>query len=290
MRWFGAIGLAALVMGCTGAAQPAAARYPLAGRLIAVQLDTGQVLVVHQAIPGYMDAMTMPFRVADRTTILDRRPGDLITATLVVGSEASHLEDLVMTGRAALGDAAPARPVAQGLHILAPGDVAPDTPLTTHRGATVALPEWRGSAVAVTFVYTRCPLPDFCPLLDRRFAAIQDAAAVDPGLRGRVRLLSVSFDPDADTPAVLAAHATRVGARADWHFATAARDAVDRLAARFGVNVIREADRTITHNLRTAVIAPDGRVTTLRSGNDWSADEVLADLRLALASGPPTER
>lgn len=281
MRW-AAAGLVVLTAGCAAPAPPPAQRYPLTGQLLGVQLDTGQILVRHEAIPGYMDAMTMPFTVADRTLIRDRRPGDLITATLVVGAEQSRLEDLQVIGRAPLGDAAPVPPVADGLHILAPGDPAPDTPLTTHRGATVAFPDWRGAAVAVTFIYTRCPLPDFCPLLDRRFAAVQTAAAGDPVLRGKVRLLSVSFDPDADTPAVLTAHAARLDAGADWHFATAPRADSDRFAARFGVNVIREADGSITHNLRTAVVAPDGRVAVLRSGNDWSAEDLLADLRQAL--------
>ena len=275
-----------LAAGCAGAPGPAATRYLVRGQLVAVQLDTGQVLVKHESIPGYMDAMTMPFRVADRTAIRDRRPGELITATLVVEPEASHLENVQLAGSAPLGDAALAAPVAEGVHILAPGDSAPDTPLTTHRRATIGLAEWRGSAVAVTFIYTRCPLPDFCPRLDRRFAAIQEATAADPALRGRVELLSVSFDPDADTPAVLAAHAERAGAGANWHFATAPRAIVDRFAASFGVNVIREADRTITHNLRTAVIAPDGRVAGLRSGNDWTTDELLADLRQALGASP----
>jgi protein SCO1/2 len=289
MRVAAVLGLLALAVACTGApASPAATRYPLTGQLVAVQLDTGQVLVKHDAVPGYMDAMTMPFQVADRTTIRDRRPGDLITATLVVTDERSHLEDVQWTGRAPL-EAAPARPVAEGLHILAPGDPAPETALLSHGGGSVSLSDWRGSAVAVTFIYTRCPLPDFCPLLDRRFAAIQAAAADDPALAGRVRLLSVSFDPDTDTPEVLTAHAAKVGALGDWHFATAPREVVDRFAASFGVNVIREADRTITHNLRTAVIGPDGRVAVLRSGNDWTADDVLADLRQALGQ-PPTTR
>jgi protein SCO1/2 len=288
MRFVAAFGLLALVAACADTPRPAASRYPLTGQLVAVQLDTGQVLLKHDAVPGYMDAMTMPFQVADRTTIRDRRPGDLIGATLVVDGERSHLENVHWRGRAPLDDAAAARPIAEGLHILAPGDLAPATALASHRGGTVALPDWRGTAVVVTFIYTRCPLPDFCPLLDRRFAAVQDAVAADPGLVGRVRLLSVSFDPDADTPEILTAHAARVGAGADWHFATAPRATVDRFAAAFGVNVIREADRTITHNLRTAVISPDGRVAVLRSGNDWTADDVLADLRQALGQ-PPTD-
>ncbi len=282
MRAAAALIIVGLLAGCRDAAAPSAVRYPLSGQVVGVQLDTGELLVRHDAIPGYMDAMTMPFRVADRTTIRDRRPGDLITATLVVEPDRSHLETVQSTGRAPLGDAEPPRPVAEGLHILTPGDEAPDTPLDGHRGDAVSLPAWRGSAVAVTFIYTRCPLPDFCPLLDRRFAAVQAAAAGDAVLRGRVRLLSVSFDPEADTPEVLAAHAARAGAQADWVFATAPREAVDRFAAQFGVNVIREADRTITHNLRTAVVGPDGRIAVLRSGNDWTADDLLADLRAAL--------
>jgi protein SCO1/2 len=282
MRW-AAAGLVVLMAGCTVTPTPTPQRFPLTGQLLAVQLDTGQLLVKHDAIPGYMDAMTMPFTVADRTAIRERRPGDLVAATLVVAGDRSRLEDLRLVGRAPLGDAAPARPVAEGVHILTPGDTPPDTALTTHHGTALALSEWRGSAVAVTFIYTRCPLPDFCPLLDRRFAAVQQAAAGDAALRGRVRLLSVSFDPDADTPEVLAAHAARAGAGTEWLFATAPRQAVDRFAAAFGVNVIREADRTITHNLRTAVIDAEGRVSALRSGNDWTAEELLADLRHALA-------
>jgi protein SCO1/2 len=288
MRFLAGFGLLALAAACTAAPSPAASRHPLSGQLLAVQLDTGQVLVKHEAVPGYMDAMTMPFHVADRTTIRDRRPGDLIGATLVVDGERSYLEDVHWRGRAPLDGSAPARPIAEGLHILAPGDPAPATSLASHRGGTVSLPDWRGAAVVVTFIYTRCPLPDFCPLLDRRFAAVQDAADDDPALAGRVRLLSVSFDPDADTPEILTAHAAKAGARGDWHFATAPRAAVDRFAAAFGVNVIREADRTITHNLRTAVVAPDGRVAVLRSGNDWTADDVLADLRQALGQPPTT--
>ncbi len=123
--------------------------------------------------------------------------------------------------------------------------------------------------------------------MDARFAEIQKAAAADPALAGRVQLLSVSFDPAVDTPAVLAAHAARVGAGRAWRFATAPEAVVDRFAAEFGVNVIREADTTITHNLRTVVVGPDGRVAAAYSGNDWTAQALMADLRRALTAAPP---
>ncbi len=274
---------------CAPAAPPPKAdRYPIAGQLLGVQLDTGQVVLKHGDVVGYMKAMTMPFPVEDRASIRERRPGDLITATLVVEPTRYYLEGVQMAGTAPLPAAATARPVAEGVHILAPGDAVPATELTDHTGQPVRLTEWIGSAGVVTFIYTRCPLPDFCPLMDQRFAAIQKTAAADAALTGRVRLLSVSFDPDVDTPAVLAAHAARVGAGAAWRFATAPAATVDRFAAEFGVNVIREADTSITHNLRTAVIGPDGTIVAAYSGNDWTADTLVADLRRALADAPRT--
>lgn len=274
-----------LAAGCTDPPVPAQ-RYPIEGQLLGVQLDTGQVLLKHGPVEGYMDAMTMPFQVGDRASILARRPGDLIRATLVVEPTRSYLEQVTLTGRAPLPEAATARPVAEGVHVLAPGDEAPGVALTNQWGQPSSIADWTGAAGVVTFIYTRCPLPDFCPLMDTRFAEIQTAAQADPSLAGRVRLLSVSFDPAVDTPAVLTAHAARVGAGPHWHFATAPVAIVDRFAAEFGVNVIRETDGTITHNLRTAVIGPDGRIVTVYSGNDWTADAIVADVRRALGAAP----
>jgi protein SCO1/2 len=127
-------------------------------------------------------------------------------------------------------------------------------------------------------------LPQFCPLLDRRFAEVQRAIKADPQLAARAQLLSVSFDPDADTPARLKAHASRLQADPDiWHFATAPREVVDRFAARFGVNVIREQDGTITHNMRTTVIGADGRVVSVYEGSDWTPAQIIEDMRRSLA-------
>lgn len=264
---------------------PAAQRFPIAGQLLGVQLDTGQVVLKHGKVEGYMDAMTMPFSVADRAEVLTRRPGDLVTATLVVEPTRVYLEHLTATGTAPLPDGVGARPVAEGVHVLAPGDAVPGVALTNQFGQPASLTDWAAasSAGVVTFIYTRCPLPDFCPLMDKRFGEIQAAAAADPALAGRVRLLSVSFDPANDTPAVLAAHADRVGAKPGWAFVTAPPAIVDRFAAEFGVNVIRETDGSITHNLRTAVVGPDGRIAAVYSGNDWTAAQLVADLRRSLA-------
>jgi protein SCO1/2 len=288
MAWrFLTLLILAAVAGCgrPAPAPPPADRYPISGQLLGVQLDTGQVVLKHGKVEGYMDAMTMPFSVADRAEVLARRPGDLVTATLVVEPTRVYLEHLTATGTASLPDGVGARPVAEGVHVLAPGDDVPTVALTNQFGQPVSLADWTAAKTAgvVTFIYTRCPLPDFCPLMDKRFAEIQAAAAADASLAGRVRLLSVSFDPANDTPAVLAGHADRVGAKPGWAFATAPPAIVDRFAAEFGVNVIRETDGSITHNLRTAVIGPDGRVAAVYSGNDWTSAQLVADLRRSLA-------
>ncbi len=279
MACWGAALLAAVLPGCG----PQARQYPLEGQILAVRPATNELLIKHGDIPNFMPRMTMAFRVAEPTLMDGRSAGDLIKATLNVTDKDAWISTVEKTGTAPLPDV-PASGPAQGADLLDEGEVAPETALTDQRGQPIRLTDWRGSAVAVTFIYTRCPLPQFCPMLDRRFAEVQRVVAADPALAGRVRLLSVSFDPDADTPEVLAAHAAKLGANPDvWRFATAPRDEVDRFAIRFGVNVIRETDGTITHNMRTAVVGPNGKVTRLLDGSEWTADALVADLRAALA-------
>jgi protein SCO1/2 len=167
------------------------------------------------------------------------------------------------------------------------GDRAPDVDLVDQAGRPRRLSDWRGRVVAVTFVYTRCPLPNFCPLMDRHFKAAQAALRADGSLRGQVHLLSVSFDPDFDRPAVLARHAAALGADpATWSYATGERAAIDAFASRFGVSIVREdpGGQEIVHNLRTAVIDRGGTVTALLGGNEWRAEELIAELRKAVAA------
>jgi protein SCO1 len=261
-----------------------ARQYELRGQILAIHPETNEVVIKHDDIKNFMPGMTMPFRVRDAALLPGKAAGDLVTATLMIGDNGAWLATIDKTGTASLDEAAARRPAAFA-DLLRPGDAAPaDTLFVDQHAQTVSLSQWRGAAVVLTFIYTRCPLPQFCPLLDRRFTEIQRTAQGDPALHARVRLLSVSFDPDGDTPARLSAHAARLGANAAmWRLATAPRETVDRFAARFGVNVIREQDQTITHSLRTAVIGPDGRVVSIYSGSDWTPEHAVSDLRRALA-------
>ena len=167
-----------------------------------------------------------------------------------------------------------------------PGDAVPDTKLIDQDGTPIALTDFKGSALAVTFIYTRCPLPQFCPLIDRRFAEVQKMAAADPALAGKVRLLSVSFDPEFDRAEVLRAHAAKLGADpAVWRFATADEAIVDRLAA--AVRRQRDSREGRHHHPQPAhrgrSIRPAASPSIL-DNNAWTADELVAGLTDALAA------
>jgi protein SCO1 len=256
-------------------------RYPLIGQVIAVNTERQELTVKHEDIRGFMPGMTMPFRVKNPAQVAASRPGDLITATLVVRNSLGYLDEVTKTGEAPLP---PDEPHARKTPTIAPGDEVPEAELTDQDGRRRRLSDWRGKTIAVTFVYTRCPLPTFCPVMDRHFAAAQKVLKSDAGLSSRVHLLSISFDPDYDTPAVLKAHAARVGADPEtWSYLTGSREGIDRLAAGFGITIMRE-DGTmdeIIHNLRTAVIAADGRLVNVLNGNDWQPEQLLAEIRAA---------
>ena len=278
------VGLTIVGAGCSRT--PEARTYQLKGQVLAVKAETREILVKHEDIPGFMPAMTMAYAVKDGALIRERAAGDLITATLTVEPNFAHLSAITKTGSAPVpDDARTAIPAAAGIALLKPGDAVPDTTLIDQDEKPLTLDDFNGSAAAITFIYTRCPLPQYCPLMDRRFAEAQALAAQEPALAGRVRLLSVSFDPKFDRAAVLRTHAKALGADPSvWRFATADEAIVDRLAARFGINVIRERDGTITHNLRTAVIGPSGKITAILDNNEWTAGDLVRELKAAVAA------
>jgi protein SCO1/2 len=225
----------------------------------------------------------MTYPVSSKALIDGRVPGDLIAATLEVQGSSGRLTEITRTGSAPLPSESE---VAMASGALAEGDAAPDVALIDQSDRRRALSEWRGSLTLVTFIYTSCPLPTYCPLMDQNFATLQRAIVEDPRLNGQVKLISVTFDPDTDTPKVLAAHAARLKADPDvWTFLTGDRVTIHRFAGRFGVGVIRpEGAKDINHNLRTALIGRDGRIRQFYSGSDWTPSTVLSDLRAAVAT------
>ena len=243
----------------------------------AVAPDRGEVTLKHQDIKGFMPGMTMAFK-AGPDVLGGTRPGDLVTGTLVVGEVEVYLSKLAVTGHRALDEAAPLP--ADGSAIIQPGDSVRDAVLVDQDGQMRRFSGWRGHRLALTFVYTRCPLPQFCPLMNQHFRTVQSALVKTPALAD-VRLLSVTLDPAYDTPKVLRPFATGAGADpARWTFLTAEPAEAARFMEQFGILVEHDPSNEvqITHNLRTAVIGADGRLKTVHTGNRWLPDELVADL------------
>jgi len=267
---------ALLIAGCGSSPDAPAREYQLQGQILAVRPERSEVVIKHQDIKGFMPGMTMPFKVKDGGLLQGKEAGDLVTATLVVGEVDAHLRTLDKTGHAALDTPTPPPPP----DIREPGDTLTDARFVDQNGTPTSLSAYRGHRVALTFIYTRCPLPEFCPLMDRNFAAVQKTLASTPALAD-VRLVTMTLDPAFDTPAVLKPYA--VGRGADpkiWSFLTGDPAEVNKFGSQLGIYVEHNPQSAIdiTHNLRTVVIDPDGRLVKVHNGNSWTPSELVADL------------
>jgi protein SCO1/2 len=276
------IGVLVLAAGCGG---PSPREYPLEGQILGVDAARQELLIKHKDIQGFMPGMTMPFPVRDKRLLEGRAAGDLIRATLVVEDAKAYLAAIEKTGTAPVDTPPPAPTASSGFELLRPGEEVPDQAFVDQAGRERRLSEFQGRSVAVTFIYTRCPIPTFCPYLDRQFAEVQRTIK-QRKIGSRVHLLSVSFDPEYDTPTVLAAHAAKLAADpAVWTFATGNRDDIDRFARRLGLTLVRDTNPAdIAHNLRTAVIDPRRRVVKVFTGVEWTPEELMTELERAISA------
>ena len=269
---------------CKREAPPAAGqRYPLKGKVVEVDLANRKVTIAHEDIPGFMPAMTMPFVVLEKDTALLRgvEPGDEITATLVAPDSRYWLEELVVVKKGTPDPNATPAPRAHEPH---PGDTLPDVGLVDQDGKPLRLADYHGKAVALTFVFTRCPLPDFCPLMMKKFAAAHASLAKDAALASRTHLLTISFDTKHDTPDVLRAFGKPFQKTAPpfthWTLATGKDEAIRALGGALELDYVEE-NRSFTHNLRTAVVDREGKLQRLFRGNEWTPEELVAELKAA---------
>jgi protein SCO1/2 len=231
------------------------------------------VTLSHDAIPGYMEAMAMPFSVRDRRELAELEPGDRVQFQLVVRSGNSWVERLRVVS-ASPTDAglllSPAKPT-----LVPVGGVLPDFELVDQNGSPVSLSSLRGRVVALNFIYSRCPLPDYCPRMVDHFKQVSERFASRLG--SDLVLLTISFDPKYDTPDVLRSYAKEFGAeRRGWHFLTGSREATDRVCASFGIEYWPD-EGLLTHSLQTAVIDREGRLAATIEGKDFSGEQ-LSDL------------
>jgi protein SCO1/2 len=258
------------------AASPEAKRYPLAGVVTAVDGPRSEITVAHEAVAGFMPAMTMPFRVRDDPKIVALlRPGDRIEAVLVVDGNDAWLENVLTKGFVPTpASGGPAVVTPEPNRAVAVGDPVPDFALTDQMGSTVRLSQFRGEPVAVTFIYTRCPIPTACPLTVARFAKIEQAlSAPKSGM-----LLAVTVDPTNDTPAVLRDYASRIGADPGrWRFLTGDPKAIAKVAESFGVLYYPDRGQ-IVHSQAVGVVDEKGRLAANFYGEDWKPEDVLREM------------
>ena len=254
-------------------------RFDLHGKVVAVDKNQGTVTVAHQAIPNYMSAMTMSFVLKDKWAFGVLKPGQTVDASLVIEGDHSWLEGVVVTGEARAESNSLAPPVVVRDPL---GETVPDFALINQDGKRIHLLQYRGKALLLTFIYTRCPLPDYCPLMSRNFAHILEQLRGDPALSQITRLLSISIDPEYDKPAVLRAYALDFAGDPHpfdrWDFASGTREQVRKVAEFFGLKYWSEGGQ-IVHALVTALIGPDGKVMHVYCGNDWQPMQVVSDLR-----------
>jgi protein SCO1 len=261
----------------TGPAPATWVSYDTRGVVQHIEKDGRRVEIAHEAIPGYMAAMTMEFMAADEQELAGLQPADEVTFRLNVGEKESFIDAVRKTGKK--GPVAQRSP--ESGSALAPGAELPDAELVDESGTRFRLSDLRGSALAITFIFTRCPLPDFCPRMNAHFGEVRkDLAAASPD--GKWKLLSISIDPAYDTPDRLREYGGRFGLdRKGWSFATGDPATIRKLAASLGLSISGEAP-SLNHNLRTVVINPEGRVARVFPGNEWLPAEVSAEMKRAL--------
>jgi len=236
----------------------AAKSYPVDGILVAVDPAARTMLVSHRPIANFMGAMAMPFRVKDPEQLEGLHPGVRIHFELVVSKDHSVAKNVRKSGE-------PDQPIPPPRQQLKIGEVVPDFQLTSQSGRPVRLSDFQGKVVVVNFIYTRCPLPDVCPRLSANFAALQKR------FRSGVALLSITVDPEYDTPPVLAEYAKRWGADAGvWRFLTGD---VSQIAPLLG-EIYWADEGTIGHNSTTSILDGEGRLAAMLEGSTWRLDQL----------------
>ena len=252
-------------------------RYELKGKVVMVEREKHLVTVAHEEVKGLMPAMTMPFTVEKDSDFDALAPDAQLTATLVVDGAHSWLEDLVIVQQSGTPMTLPGMPVEAK-----EGDQVPNFALRNQDGKQIRFKDYGGKALLLTFIYTRCPLPDYCTLMSNNFAHVDRQLQQDPNLYAKTHLLSISIDPNYDTPQVLRsygeAHTERYQEETFQHWEFASGGQVKEAAQFFGLKYFPDNDQII-HGLRTVIVGPDGKVAKVYTNNEWKPEEVVSELK-----------
>ena len=269
----------------TQTASTDAKRYKLKGKIVAVDKAKKKATVAHEEISGYMPAMTMDFPIREDWVWEDLTKDAEIRAELVVDADGYWLEKIGIV--AAPNPNQSPLPIREDVAQI--GNLVPDFTLVNQDGKRINLKDYRGKALAITFIYSRCPLPEYCILMSKHFSDLANQLN-DSELKDKIRLLSISFDPQTDTPARLKEYGRGYlgkDSKTDftvWQLATGTDKEIKAVADFFGLRYEVDAqDKTqFAHSLRTIVITPDGKVRRVFSGNEWTPNELLRELQATI--------
>ncbi|HEY4611619.1 MAG TPA: SCO family protein [Bacteroidota bacterium] len=253
--------------------------FAVKGEVVAIDTAKMRVTIAHEEIPNYMMAMTMPFRVKDAALFSAVQVGDSVQGTLAVSRTESWLETLSVTHA---GEQAPTMPAEEisFRKLFKVGEPLPDVSLINQDGKRIRFSDYRGKVLAFTFIYTRCPIPDFCIRMSDYFARIQRALKNDARLNGKWHLLSVSFDPKNDTPEVLKKYGKNYGADfSSWEFVVEQESVIQRLGDGFDLTFYDDEGGLIAHNLRTVLIDRAGNLEEVIKDNEWKPEDVVKRIR-----------
>ena len=252
--------------------------YDFNGRVVSKVPETHTLVVDHENIPGFMSAMTMPYPVAANVDLSGVEAGDQITARVVLNKDG----DYELT-KVAVTDSSHRQKEVKETRQLFPGEEIPDVELVNQDGKKLRLSDFRGKTVLLTFIYTRCPMPTFCPRLSSLFAAVEKELAKDSKEYSRTQLISVSIDPKFDTPPVLRKYGLAYLGEDEkrfehWSFTVPTPENLKKLAQAFAL-VYEEEDNQIAHSMSTVLIGPDGKLIKEWNVSDWTTADAVAAMR-----------
>src|SRR6202046_4546688 len=250
-----------------------------------VGTDANHVTLDGENVQGFMEAMTMEYKLKDPSVVSELHPGDRILAKVLATTDGLNFDNVQLDDIVVIAQARPDYKPAVTYHVPTTGDTVPDFHLLNQSDRTIHLGQFKGKVVLLTFIYTRCQLADFCPRMSRNFADIDHALAADPALYSRTHLLSVSFDPAYDTPKVLRSYGGAYTGQytnekfLHWDFAAPSEKDLPPVTQFFNVGVTGTDPKTITHSLSTILIGKDGKIAAWYPTNDWDTKEVLDQIK-----------
>lgn len=258
--------------------------YSVTGIVVSLNPADASAIIKHQTIPGYMMAMTMPFAVKDTNELAGLQAGEEVTFQMLVTMDDMWIEDVKKTGVVTnLPPTTGHFRLVREVEPLEVGDELPEYHFINEQGEAVSLSQWRGNALVLSFLFTRCPVPNFCPLTARKLVEMQNKLSAQSANPTNWHILCITVDPEWDTPEQLKQFGEAYGLKLEHaNLLTGELIDITAIAEQFGLRFWTEAG-TISHNLRTVVVDAGGMIQTNMIGNEWAVEDLMGQVLAATA-------